>query len=109
MALLNLFAPTLAGLARVLTAANVAGDSFPLPGPIIVTINNGSGAPINVTFVGSGVCSQGFLHNAVLAVAAGATVDVYVADLARFADVNGRLQLTYSDVTTLTVGAYRAA
>ncbi len=106
MSQLNLSNPALSGTAEAYAAANAGGDSFPMPGRLIVKIKNASGAGRTVTFAGQKPCSQGALHNAAVSVPAGSTVDVTLADANRFADSGGRVQMTYDSEVGLSFLAY---
>jgi hypothetical protein len=89
------------------------GDSFPNDGYTCLLITNGSGAPITVTFAdGPGAVSPegavAFNADVAVAVPAGASRLVGpFTDKARFNDVNGRVVVTYSGITSLTVKAIR--
>ncbi len=110
MAALNLTTPTLAGANEAYTAAAAGGDSFPMPGTIIVKIKNTSGAARNVTLVAQKNCNQGFSHNNVVGpIPTAETWNVRVPDTSRFADANGRIQLTYDSSVGVSVLAYPAA
>jgi hypothetical protein len=108
MALIQLVSPAATGQAEpAMTAANAGGDSFPMPGPLLVRIKNAGAAARTITFVGQNKCNQGSLHNLVVVVANDSViVNVPITDVIRFADVNGQLQLTYDAVTGVTVAAY---
>lgn len=106
MAAKALTTPGIAGSAEAYTAASAGGDSFPLPMPILVKLKNSGGAGRTVTFVGQTPCNQGVLHNAAIAVGAGATIDVAIRDLNRFRDVNGLVQMTYDSEVGLSMQAY---
>jgi hypothetical protein len=87
-------------------AAAAGGDSFPnTAGRAWLHVKNGSGGSINVTIASQKTCDQGSTHNLVVAVpAAGERLIGPFSD--RFADSNGLVQVTYSGVTSLTVGAF---
>jgi hypothetical protein len=87
-----------------LVAASGGGDQFQNDGKTILTITNGSGAPITVTVVSQVACNQGTIHPNTIVVAAGATKRAGPFDPQRFNDGAGYCQLTYSVVTSLTVG-----
>ena len=98
-----------------LTAAAGGGDSFFMTGKEVVIFNNGSGGTITVTLstVVAGVADNfgvtNAAHDITLAVPAGKIGMWGPSDLARFKDVNGNAQNTYSGVTSLTVGVFRVA
>lgn len=95
------------------TAANAGGDTFTNKLGTRVYLNNGSGAPINVTFFKgpATVRPMGGLYgdvvnsNMVVAVPAGGIVEV-ACPPGRFnpdGDPEGAVSMTYSAVTSLTV------
>lgn len=112
MASLNLSAPPSAGGAEpALVAAGVAGDSFPLNGPIVIQTSNNGAAARTITFVAQNACNQGVLHNKTYLVPNDASRNwIYVPanEVPRFRDANGRIQLTYDSNAGLTIGAHAA-
>lgn len=90
-----------------LVPATAGGDSFPNNGATRVRVNNGSAAPITVTFKGQHPCNHGVIHDDAVIVANGTTVDVGPFSTGQFNDVNGNMQITYSAAATVTVGAYQ--
>lgn len=96
-----------AGLNPVLSAANVDGHWIVNDGKTYLEVLNGSGASINVTLVISktidGVTSSG----KVIAVPAGERrkIGPFPADIYNQAD--GSVNVNFSAVTTVTVGAFR--
>lgn len=109
MAALNLTTPGLAGTAETMTAAAVAGDSFPLPGDITIRVRNANvGAARNVTIVGQKACNYGVVHSAgPITVPANSTILIEVpGGDDRFRDGSGRVQLTYDNNADLTLAAY---
>jgi uncharacterized protein (DUF697 family) len=107
MATLSVNAITSAGVVEAaLVAAAVGGDQVQNNGRTFLKITNGSGGAITVTVASQVTCSQGSTHNATNAVAAGATDLMGPFDTTRFNDANGYIQITYSGVTSLTIGAF---
>ncbi len=106
MAVLTVVQASITPAVNTLVAAAVGGDSFPNSGVERFRVRNGSGGSITVTVAAQSAvgCPAGTLHNVVLTVAAGAEQVVGRLDPNRFNDVNGRVQVTYSAVTTVTVG-----
>jgi hypothetical protein len=115
MAILTVSPITLAAAVPIdstaLAAAAGGGDSFPNNGVQFLAVRNAGGAPINVTFVGQKPCSLGVAgttaHDTVVAI----TNDSKVYMLGpfrtdRYNDANGRVQVSYSGVTSLTVAAF---
>lgn len=111
MATLTPVNPAISGALLALTAAAGGGDQFAnLRGNAYFVINNGGGGSINVTFAAqqTAIPAQGInppiiLANNVVAVAAGAQKIIGPIPAA-FNDGNGNVQVTYSGVTTVTVG-----
>jgi len=100
---------SLAGVADNLVAAAGGGDSFPNNGNTVFVVNNASGGSITVTFddpnsQNPGQASQ-FNPDVAVAVGAGLRRTIGPFPPFRFNDVNGRVQVTYSGVTSLTVMA----
>lgn len=92
------------GVAATLTAAAAGGDEFQANQDTILLVRNGSASPITVTFVTPGT-SQGLaVEDVAVTVPAGA--DRYCSGFADdvFRNTNGRVGVTYSAVTTVTVG-----
>lgn len=110
MAVLAVASPTLAGTTMTPVAANAGGDSFPNDGLTFLYIKNASGGALTVTFDALGpaaVSPEGAIaYNADVTVsvpAAGERLIGPFKDFGRWNDVNGRVVMTYSGVTTLTV------
>lgn len=107
MALLTAVKPTLTGANLSPVAANAGGDSFDNSGNQLFYVKNGGGAPITVTFDAPNPDNFGITdnsHDAAVSVAAGAERWVGPFPPGRFNDANGRVQVAYSGVTTVTVG-----
>lgn len=101
--------PLFAGvnMAATLTAAEIGGDSFPNDGKTFFRIKN-AGSQITVTFTRQKASDTGVLEHIT------ATIPASTGDLSfgsfppgEFNDVNGRVIVTYSAVTTVTVMPYR--
>lgn len=94
----------------LLTAAAGGGDSFSMTGKDVLLINNGSGGTITVTLVAVadnfGITNAA--HNLTFAILAGKLCSIGPTTLLRFRDANGLCQITYSAVTSLTIGVFRA-
>jgi hypothetical protein len=99
----------IADLVAALTAAAGGGDSFILTGRDVFVANNASGGAITITFtaVADNFGVTNAVHNLTLVVNAGKIGVWGPGTLARFRDANGLLQVTYSGVTSLTVGVLR--
>jgi len=94
-------------MSAALTAAESGGDSFPNDGRTFFRIKN-AGSQITMTIARQKASDQGVLENIV------ATIPATTGDLSfgafpagEFNDVNGRVIVTYSAVTTVTVMPYR--
>lgn len=95
------------GLTPAFTAATVAGDSFINDGRAFLHVKNGGVSSITVTINSVQKCSQGFDHDLILDVAAGADKIIGPFDPKRFNDETGKVVVTYSDATSVTVAAFR--
>lgn len=105
MAALPLQAITRAGLNATLQAADAAGDTLIPSERTFLRVNNGSAAAITVTINSVRPCDQGFDHDAVVSVAAGARPDIGPLPPERFAGAGGVVSVTYSAVASVTVAA----
>lgn len=95
---------TTAGVVVSQAAANADGSDFLNSGRCILIVNNGGASPINVTVDSKSSCSQGFDHDIVVAVAAGAEKHIGPFPQARFNDAStGKADVTFSAVTSVTV------
>lgn len=90
-----------------LTAADVAGDSFLNDGRTFFRVKNGGGSAITVTVQAVKASDQGLLESPVFDVVA-TTGDKWLGPFpaAEFNDVNGRVIVAYSAITTVTVRPY---
>ena len=106
---LNLQSITAAGTVITAAAASptVDGDKFQNDGNTILKVINGSGASINVTIVASNPCNQGFTHDLVVAVAAGATKYIGKLNPNQFNDAAGDVLVKCSAIVTVTLAAVR--
>jgi hypothetical protein len=112
MALLTAFKPTLAGVAPAPVAAAGGGDSFDNQGHQLFYVKNGGGGSITVTFDAPNPDNFGITDNAhdnAVAVAAGAERWIGPFPTNRFNDANGRVQVAYTGVTTVTVDVMNPA
>lgn len=95
------------GITYTLAAAAVGGDEFSNSGKEFVIIANASVGSITVTIVTQQTFSGLALADQTVAVGAGVTKLIGPFPTQLYNDANARVQLTYSGVTTLTVGAFR--
>src|SRR3954471_8190504 len=87
-----------------LVSAAGGGDQFPNDGRTMLEVANGGGGSITVTIASQKPCDQGPTHHPTLAVAASATKRIGPFDPARYNDSNGMVQVSYSGVSSVTVG-----
>lgn len=95
-----------AGLLEVMSAASAGGDVMD-PG-CFLRIANGGASSINVTIPCQVACSYGSgtpTHDKVVAVAAGAVRDIKVERGQFTRSSDGKIVITYSAVTSVTVAA----
>lgn len=90
-----------------LAAAAAGGDQFANTGREFVEINNGSGGDITVTFNSQVACNYGSDHDVAVVVTAGERRLIGPFPTGRFNDASGFVLITYSGVTTLTIGVYK--
>lgn len=92
-----------------MVAADVAGDKFPNQSGVWFIIHNGSGASITATFAHNVTAQPGITGaNLVATIPAGEIRTLPFFGLARFSDVDNMVQVTYSAVTTVKVGVFKA-
>lgn len=97
----------LTGGSVTMQAASTGGDTLSNDGRTLLVIGNGGTSAITVTVQATEPCNQGYTHDAVANVAAGATVDIGPLSPVRFNDRSGNAAVTYSSATSVTVGAVR--
>ncbi len=107
MAVLTVQAMTRTGIVPSYAAADVAGDSVPISGKEFLHIKNASVSPITVTIASNQDSNFGTDEDVAAVVAATDELMLGPFRKARFADGNGNMALTYSDVTTLTLAVLR--
>lgn len=105
MAVLEAQKITQAGLAPAFQAADVAGDEFPNGGRTYLHVKNAGAAAITVTVNSQKPCNQGFDHDLSVSIAAGGEALIGPFEPGRFNNSSGRVAVTYSDVTSVTVAA----
>jgi hypothetical protein len=98
----------LAGITPTLVAAAAGGDEFVNSGRDFIHIKNGDASSMNVTINSQSPCSQGSDHDVVVAVPA-STGEKFIGPFPkdRFNDASGKVQITYSAVTSVTIGIVR--
>jgi len=106
LAVLSVQRITLAGLAPSMVAADVAGDEFGNGGRAYLHVNNGGASQITVTVDSVKPCNYGEDHDITVDVPAGEERLIGPFEPRRFNNSSGRVAVTYSDVTSVTVGAF---
>lgn len=108
MAALSTQPATVAGTTPSFVAANAGGDTAEPGSDNVLHVKNASGGSITVTVASPTPCSQGSTHPLVVAVPAGQERIIGPLPAGRFAQPSsGRVDITYSAVTSLTVAVYR--
>ena len=109
MATLSMQEVVQTGLEPVLTAAGAGGDEFlnTNSGLKFIQVVNGGGSACVVTVNSQTACDQGADHDLVVSVPAGEERWIGPLHKTRFNDSAGKVQITYDQVTTVTVGAFR--
>jgi hypothetical protein len=109
MAVLTVQPISLAGEAPDYVAANAGGDKVAASRSNFIHVKNGSGGSITVTLDSVVACNQGSDHNIAVAIPAGQERMIGPFDPGRFADSAGDVNISYSGVTSLTIGAFSLA
>lgn len=95
------------GIAPSFVAAAAGGDTPANDGQTLVHVKNGGASSVNVTINSVEKCNHGFDHDVIVAVPAGSERIIGPFEPKRFNNENGRLNITYSAVTSVTVAAFR--
>jgi hypothetical protein len=107
MATLTVVDVVKAGVVPTFVAADVAGDEFVNDGQTMLVVKNDGSGSITVTIASQVQCNQGFTHNTTVTIAAGAEKWIGPLEVTRYNDENSKVQITYSGVTDVTVGAFQ--
>lgn len=92
------------GLADIVYSnASATGDEFVNDGRSFLLIKNDDVASHNITITSQEKCSQGFSHDVKLSVASNDSAIMGAFYKPRFNDANGKIQITYDDVTSLSI------
>lgn len=91
------------GISPVFNAADAAGDTFTNTGKILLQVKNEGTVDCNLTGVAQRKCNFGELHNEVVTITAGATEFVGPFSTLQFNDNNGKVNLTYDQVDSVSV------
>jgi hypothetical protein len=99
------------GIAETLAAANAGGDAMECGSGMALKVTNGGGAPITVTLAipaGASGYPDSAYTNTVVTVPAGASRWIGPVRAEQYRDpTTGLCTITYSAVTTVTVGAFK--
>lgn len=95
-----------AGCVPTYASATSGGDQFANDGRTFFHVKN-AGATKTITIASQIACSQGSTHNDAVAVTSGGEAMIGPFDPSRFSDTSGNVQLTYSAVTSLTIGVFQ--
>lgn len=106
MALLTTQKASLAPSAAIIyTAAAGGGDQLTPGDTTFLHVKNGGGSSVTVTVTSTQACSQGQLHNLVVAVPAGSDRPIGPLPVTRFGNTSGLVDVAYSSATSVTVAA----
>jgi hypothetical protein len=94
------------GIAPSFVAADAGGDTFSNDGRTFLHVKNGGGSAITVTIDSVAPCNYGFDHDLQVTVNAGAEQIIGPFEPKRF-NTDGKVSVSYSDVTSVTVAAFR--
>lgn len=106
MATLSVQSVSTAGVAPTYASATSGGDQFSNDGKTTIHVK-ASAAPVTVTIASQRVCDQGSTHNKTVVVSSTGEQMIGPFDTNRYNDTNNRVQLTYSQVTGVTIGVFQ--
>lgn len=95
------------GLDPVFSTADLLGDTFANDGKTFLHVKNGGTSSITVTIDSVEQCNYGFDHNLFFTVPAGDEKIVGSFQVKRFNNESGKVSVTYSDTTSVTIAAIR--
>jgi len=98
---------SLTGITPTYTAANADGNYFSGSGKEFLIVKNGGASAITVTVTSQQECNQGELHHVTVSVDASGEKWIGPFDKDRFNDTDGYVQVSYSDVSNVTVAVVR--
>jgi len=98
---------TLAAITPSYAACAAGGDEFVNSGRDFIHIKNGHTSPQTVIMNSQAACDQGFDHDVSIAVTNAQERMIGPFPKGRFDDAGGKVQLTYSGVTALTIAIIR--
>lgn len=97
----------LGGLDPVYSAADVLGDTFANDGKLFLHVKNGDASPKTVTIDSVAQCSHGFDHDIAVTIPASDEKLIGPFPAYRFNDANGKVKVTYSAITSVTVATFK--
>lgn len=107
MATLSVQEIVLTGLEPSYDAGAAGGDEFVNGGNTFIHVKNGHTSAQTVTVDSQAKCSQGFDHDAAVSVPASGERMIGPFAKDRFNDADGKVQISYSGVTSLTIAVIR--
>jgi hypothetical protein len=108
MAVLTVASLAYSGITETLVAADVAGDTFANTGNEFIKVDNAGGAPIQVTPTVFGVLTSGQpITEESFTIPAGEFRLYGPFNRTVYNDPTGNVVINYSDITSVTVEAYR--
>lgn len=105
MATLSVQKISLTGLGPAFVSASEGGDEFANSGRVFLHVKNGHTSDQTVTVNSLRICDLGYDHDAIVTVPAGEERLIGPFPRFRFNDPNGKVQVSYSGVTALTIAA----
>lgn len=106
MAILSVTPINRSGVLESLVAASATGDSFPNDGNVFLAVRNAGTAAITVSITTPAKIWGVDIANLSVSVGAGETRFIGPFPEPIFNDANGRVNVTYSAVTNVSVGAF---
>lgn len=95
------------GLTPSYSAAAAGGDQYAITDSrTYVHVKNGGGSSITVTINSQKACDQGGDHDLAVSVTNGQERLIGPLEYARFKNGGGYVQITYSGVTSVTIGVF---
>jgi len=91
------------GVTLQFTAAESGGDEFAAGRNRALYVKNGGASELTVTIKSQKPCDQGATHDLTVTVAAGSEAVIGDLEPERFANSDGRVEVSYSDATSVTV------
>lgn len=107
MAAINAQVVTRSGLAPSYAAASAGGDYFQNSGSEVLHVKNGSGSSVTVTIITQATVDGMAVTDRTVAVPAGADRMIGPFPAGTYNDGDGRVQITYSATTSVTVGVIK--